>query len=510
MMTNVVKDILNKGVPVQTPVLLDLSALLQNFKDNDNLKKEFLDKVYHLFQFVSDLTECDVSNYLSFSFGTVINGNDLFSKNIHFAVENYYITFSRFLNAKSNDEIEKIFQLNEEYFQEVERSLREIRTEKELKRKYPQLYENYLEEQKKNQKLLEFDQMLNDKRIDFRRRMFLRMDLIQRQQKQFPKYDLEKEISYAKTFDLKSFLNKFIHIINCLKEYREEIIDYMLSVTIDFHSLTKKDTKKIELYLLHYFLWHVEREDITDKQRYLYYVTNYFRENPDCVSSKEKIILENKVVTARNLYERYKNVLVNYPELKIIHFQNSDFSKMTLLEVEEFMDEFLKELSANWEFLPQGSDELEKKVFENIRKSTKNTTGEKLTHDELVELYLEKKNFYDGTDPYYRIQGKNTFDGYIGFIYSNGKVVLDKFYDNMNTGKVTYGSAIYIMGLDEFYELSHHSKSYLIENQSCLRIIHKGDWKEKVMMAINNKDKQIDTVAETKKLIREKNVVKDN
>jgi len=508
-MSNVVKDILNKGVPVQTPVLLDLGALMQNFSENDKLKREFLHKIYGLFQFVGELTECDVSKFLTFNFGTIVGGKDVFSKNIHFAVENYYLTFSRLLNTTSHNLADKILQLDETFFHEQEYILRNIRTEKELRRKYPDLYDAYLLEQKQVQEVLKLDQILNDKKIDFVKKLTYRMEFIKGYQKYYKGYDLDKEIEYAKGADMNSFIEKFIHIMKCLRENSDEIINYMLSEVIEFRSLTKKDAEKVELYLIHYFLWHVEQEDILDKQRYLYYVTNYFRENPDVVASKEKIVLENKVVTAKSLYERYKKALVRYPELKVIHFNKEEFASMTIREVEEFMDEFLKGLSANWEFLPQNSDALDKKVFENFGKS-KNVSGGRLSHDELVELYLEKKSFYDGTDPYYRIQGKNTFDGYVGFIYSNGKVVLDKFYDNVNTGRIAYGAAIYVMGIDEFCELSHYSRSYLWANHSCLRIVHDKDWKEKVMNAITTRDKEINTVEETKKLIREKNVVKDN
>ena len=37
---------------------------------------------------------------------------------------------------------------------------------------------------------------------------------------------------------------------------------------------------------------------------------------------------------------------------------------------------------------------------------------------------MTKKEFYDSTDPFFIIKGKNTFNGYVGYIYPNGKVIL--------------------------------------------------------------------------------------
>ena len=59
------------------------------------------------------------------------------------------------------------------------------------------------------------------------------------------------------------------------------------------------------------------------------------------------------------------------------------------------------------------------------------------------------------------------------------------------------------MNMKEFYELSKHSKSYLIENRICKRIIHKGLWQDRVREEIM-KEHDSDVVEETKKLIRKK------
>lgn len=77
--------------------------------------------------------------------------------------------------------------------------------------------------------------------------------------------------------------------------------------------------------------------------------------------------------------------------------------------------------------------------------------------------------------------GKNTFNGYIGYVYPNGRVVLDRFYDKQNDSTLADGNAVYAMNIEEFYELSKLSKSELIRSKLCRRYIHKGNWTSKVL-----------------------------
>ena len=79
------------------------------------------------------------------------------------------------------------------------------------------------------------------------------------------------------------------------------------------------------------------------------------------------------------------------------------------------------------------------------------------------------------------IRGKDTFDGYIGYIFSNGTVILDKFYDNSRKGKVSKGDAIYYMDIQDFYKLSQLTKTELMKRKEVGRIIHRGNWQSDVL-----------------------------
>ena len=162
------------------------------------------------------------------------------------------------------------------------------------------------------------------------------------------------------------------------------------------------------------------------------------------------------------------------------------------------MCEYFKSLNANWEFF--NDTKIDEDTILKIKKyygdSTKFSNQEKLK--EILNKFIEKKEFFDRTDPYYRILGKNSFDGYIGYIYSNGTVVLEKFFENSTTGKVAKNQAIYIMSIQNFHTLTQLSKNEIISQKLCKRFIHKGNWQEKIIAEINkdNDNNPVDQIDE--------------
>ena len=88
-----------------------------------------------------------------------------------------------------------------------------------------------------------------------------------------------------------------------------------------------------------------------------------------------------------------------------------------------------------------------------------------------MNIYLEKKSFHESQDPFCTLQGLGTFDGYIAYVHSNGCVVLEKYFDNVNTGRVSMGDAIYIMDFSDFHRLSQLTKRELIDSKQCKRVL---------------------------------------
>lgn len=176
----------------------------------------------------------------------------------------------------------------------------------------------------------------------------------------------------------------------------------------------------------------------------------------------------------------YTKLLVDNPDLKMIDLSSFNFEGMNLDEVSAFMVAYLKDLGANWDFLEPNSQ-----VDEDITKKTKGSSngysvkGEEKREEKLLKLFMTKKQLYESTNPLYRIKGKNTFEGYIGYIYANGRVILDRFYDKQNDSNLALGHAVYAMNMQEFYEISKLSKTEIIRNNLCRRYVHRGELDQK-------------------------------
>ena len=273
--------------------------------------------------------------------------------------------------------------------------------------------------------------------------------------------------------------------------------------------------EQLELYLASYFLDMAElSSDVSEKQKCMYYVSAYMFEHKDdeedVTLDKLVINLGNKVklksVSRKELYEKFKTILVNNPELYNINFDSHIFSDMSMEEIEKLMAEYMRSVKLKWEILPDDDSS----IIENIIKSSTGGSGSDFKYSGVkrdpVEVFMEKKEFFDSSDPFLKVMGKDTFDGYVGYIYPNGTVILDKFYDNVKTKKLAEEHAIYCMKLDDFYLLSQLSKSTIIAGKLCKRFYHRGDWQSRVKKEIAGAPK--DDVAYKSKLLELINVLK--
>ena len=145
-----------------------------------------------------------------------------------------------------------------------------------------------------------------------------------------------------------------------------------------------------------------------------------------------------------------------------------------------------KLLAADWVFIP--NDEL------NIshRKRKKNSENvDNSIYEEKVKYVNKCKQFLDSTKYLYKIYGRNVFVGYIGYIYSSGYVIFEKF----DLGKTTARHATYIMEYKKFLQNSKYNKRDLIskiksgEVTGVYREFHKSDdfdmWKNNIMRYIS-------------------------
>lgn len=333
--------------------------------------------------------------------------------------------------------------------------------------------------------------------------------------------ELEKNLS---KYTLKNYIAKTAKDIEYAIKNVDKILNELTKTTFDFSFLSELDQNKLELYIAYMYMNAARLANLEDKQKCLYYVSNYFFEHHDLLNSNLSIHVGQNysnsinvvnesgfVVTPKSLYEQYRQMLIDNPELRVVDSTRFDFSNMTLEDVNLYMEKYLKDLSASWEFMPPAEDDIDLPPVPttDTSKTQKYTVDDETLKRRIVDMFMDKKEFYGSTNPMFRVKGKGTFDGYIGYIYPNGKVVLDKFYENVSRGELAYGNAVYIMNLDDFYELTKLSKTSLIRDKMCKRYVHSGDWKERVRTEITaGKNENKSTIKA--KIIANKISVEDN
>lgn len=506
-MNEILEEALNRGAPIDTPILINLGEFLDLFR-NEELTKEYRNNMKEVVSEISNIIDMYGGNFALPLYATITMDENN-SKVLTFSGENYYnIILELLMGFGSVDEILDAIE-DKEKFKMLKEKIVSIKSSKELKDKVPRIHELYEEQLECNENLISLDEMVNDKDIPLKFKLVNLSNVTNNFKELYSEFDLKRETQFARDFTLPLFLKRLMQSVENMIDHADEIINVYCTHTFDLNCFRDEDEDRLNLYIAAQFMEKIESEDVNGKQRYLFYLTNYFKENVETQLTRVKIKLRCKKVTPITLYQKYKKLLVDNPDLLAVNFSHNDFRDMTKQEVEEFIIAYLSELAANWELLPSDDTSIERSVRSIAKRKYKNISEEERRKREkkLVNLYMEKKKFYDETDPYFRIKGKQTFDGYVGYIYANSLVILEKFYDNVAKSIIASNEAVYVMSMKDFYDLSQRSKSYLIANHLCHRVIHKGNWQERVLEYINKDGRNMSPVEDTNRLIAEKKIL---
>lgn len=521
-------DVLNKGVPISTPVTIRLKDLCDLTTDEEELMKR-VDREFDKFMdYIDDKYKKNDIEY--FKTLCIISDPITLEKRLHFNPNSFIFTLLFNLNVNKvciNPEESKINLSDfEQYVSAISQRisyLRQIMSENKLAKEFPALYKKYKIYQEYYRSFEEVQKFLDNPRVSNAKKLARIKYLVETYKKNGDNFNFEEMLKQSRNFSLKTFCNEYADTFENLLNNKDDIIEYLQTHSLSINRLGI-EAEKLELYIAYMSLLKAEEVPKSEKQRYIYYVANYFntdrsrRENTDLAINIGRIASDNikvskkfqngKIITPKYLYELYKRLLINNPQIRIIDLSKVDFSGMTLVEVEEFMVEYLKDLQSNWEIIPPetilgGTAEISER-----EKRIMTPEEQELYKRHLEELYLEKQELYGSTDPFARVRGKNTFAGYIGHIYSNGKVILDKFFKSDKTQRLAYGEAIYIMDIADFYRLSQYPKSVLKTISSVQRIEHRNtssvNWKEEVRKAIESGKHEYRTAEEVKQLIKAK------
>lgn len=307
-------------------------------------------------------------------------------------------------------------------------------------------------------------------------------------------------MEYSNDFSLEKYVNDIADMYELYFNNLGDVFNVIGKTPIYFTKSCNIDEKKLSLLAAFCSLVssNIDSLDINDKQKYLYYVASYIKEYKNKqkgetlkvidISKNVKSLSQKTTISYDYISKCFSDLLVDNPELSFIDFSRDYFSGMTNDEIEKYMESYLNDVRLNWDFLPPGDDTVSNETFSLIQEESKKhkEIDEEAFKQHLIELFMEKKSFFESSDPFCVLKGKGAFSGYVGYCYSNGKIILDKYYENDKKKKLAFGEAIYVMDLFNFYALSKMSKRALISGNLCKRYYHRGEWKERVKEEIES------------------------
>ena len=498
-------DILNKGIPVSpfNRKIINLNDLIESSNDK-NKTYEFInnENLYNISYVESLLSKNYYSNFpyktcISIYFDKDKKENYLVMEPFAILLEMFRLLgLDEYMNDLDTDPMDP--EILGKILDKIGK-LKNIRVERKLEVKFPELYKLFLE--KKNQAILIRDK---SKRESIKKAI----------QKEFGvNYDneLKNNIECAlKISKIENFCEFYANLFDEIILNYPLIKDKYLSRRINLFENCDFDKDKTEFLIAYNYLTACSKCDTLDeKQKYLYYINEYIKEHKDDLYSDIIYTFNGQNYSFKDLYTRYIKELTDNPELKILDIPREEFKDFSYDEVEKYMDLELKDSRANWVFLEDGLDSVRiDRAINNTINSCTSTSKKKKTAEELRNLFLKKKELFEGLNKYSTVLGRNTFEGYVAYIFPNGKVILERFFKKKRNGEevIAYDEAIYVMNIEDFDRLSRLPKQVLINNKLCNRYYHSGDWTSKIRTEIDSEG--VIPASEYNKLLLEKKIVK--
>ena len=245
--------------------------------------------------------------------------------------------------------------------------------------------------------------------------------------------------------------------------------------------------------------------------QYLYFIEFFDLKNYNTVISvydkkKDKIIrytINDLIEEYNAIYERFKDTLkrreISTEQIDKLNISHDITGCEKLREV--LSGEDAETIETNWEVLPSGTKEIvdtRPSIYRPRRKSDK---SQRVTEDDI----LYRKYVLQNTNFILRLVGKDKFSGYFGYMYPNGLVVFEIFYDK--NGSIVQSGATYIMNYKNFVEFSKLTKTEIMDyikntdNPDVRRIYHKGRWADNLNVALNKVEQTEEVAMEVETLV---------
>ena len=457
---------INKGVPSYIPIEITIKTLIEQCADDSaRLEDEFtlISQLYKDYLIKNnDFTKANENFLVSLRTKTDYKTaqTDLYISPIY-----YLQRLKQILNIQNPSLDFNDLSLRQELLDRVE-ILKRITTIEELKQQFPEIHKDYL---------LSLDAYSRIKRFEEKHRNTNNHSIKATLDRQYILYN-----TYALDTRFKVFIEKQALMYRNMVVRRQFIEGYANNHRIDLTMFTGLNKEKFELYLADKYLTIANStDDDKQKQECVYYLSTYIRETKfTTVAIKND---NGEEITFRKILYRFKKLLKQNPVLKPIDEDRSHFEGYHWKHVENHVKKYFLN-GVNWQIVPPGKDgDLNTQVIDSLNRAYNHLSleeKEKRIKARYAE-YERKMKFFENSGYKHKVFGINEFNGYIAFIYDNGEVIMEKFFNDYANCIPTINEAIYNVKATDFETLSKLKKPVLIKDHRCHRIIHKGDWEQK-------------------------------
>ena len=331
--------------------------------------------------------------------------------------------------------------------------LKSITSEIELRKEFPFLYKD-LQDGRRFIKGVEAQREFDD-------------------EKKFEEELAEKEHYYyscGMRRSLSNFVKTQAEVYRRFIDKRHELKQKQENTSYNGYIVKHFDMNRVYMYTMHEYLKICEKSN--DKELIKFYIDlieRYLR------SDKDKRV---SIITDENIRVDISSIIIRLENIKKRVSDNSNL--------------------VEWVLIPEGRD------YKRVKKNEKPSEDKMLIFNyeeiqRLRQLGEKKKTFYEGTPYIAKAVGLRKYRGYIAYIYANGKVILDREYNDDNP-KSAVDNAAYIIDAKDFEELSREEKPELIKNPKASRKYHTDTFEARIK-TISNKPGTEEQQEEAKKLV---------
>ena len=356
------------------------------------------------------------------------------------------------LNVKITNPLVDNEDLTKKLYERLE-VLKGITTETELRKEFPFLYKD-LQDGRRYIRGIETQRDFDD-------------------EKQFEEELAEKEHYYyscGMRKSLPNFIKTQAEVYRRFIDKRHELQAKQEKTSYNGYIIKHFDMNKVYMYTMHEYLKICENSN--DKELIKFYVGLIERY---LESDKDKSV---SIITDENIRVDISSILIRLENLKKRISDNSNL--------------------VEWILIPEGRD------YRRVKKNEKPSEDKTFIFNyeeiqRLRQLGEKKKTFYEGTPYVAKAVGLRKYRGYIAYIYANGKVILDREYNDDNP-KSAVDNAAYIIEAKDFEELSREEKPALIRNPKATRKYHTDTFEQRIKSIISKEGTE-EQQEEAKKLV---------